>query len=88
LGASPIYTTPTKPELETGLGLEGLREIRRRSHRPIIAIGSMNQQTAAGAIAAGADGVAVVSAIVSADDPEMAAREIMDQVQKGRISRQ
>ena len=84
LGASPIYTTPTKPELETGLGLEGLRKIRQKTPLPVIAIGSMNQRTVADVIAAGADGVAIVSAIVAADDPETAAREILEQVIIGR----
>jgi thiamine-phosphate pyrophosphorylase len=88
LAASPIYTTPTKPELETGLGLEGLREIRKRTSLPIVAIGGMNRQTAGDVIAAGADGVAVVSAIVAADDPETAAREILIEVQRGRERRQ
>jgi len=84
LGASPIYTTPTKPELETGLGLEGLRKIRQKTQLPVIAIGGMNQRTVADVIATGADGVAVVSAIVAADDPETATREIMEQVKIGR----
>jgi thiamine-phosphate pyrophosphorylase len=84
LGASPIYTTPTKPELETGLGLPGLREIRQRTKLPLIAIGGMNRQTTAEVIAAGANGVAVVSAIVAANDPETATRAILEQVRKGR----
>ena len=84
LAVSPIYTTPTKPELDAGLGLEGLREIRKRTDLPLIGIGSMNRNTAADVIANGADGMAVVSAIVSADDPEQAAREILEQVQIGR----
>ncbi len=88
LGVSPIYTTPTKPELDTGLGLEGLREIRKRTDLPLIGIGSMNRNTATDVIANGADGVAVVSAIVAADDPEQAAREILEQVQIGRVKRQ
>jgi thiamine-phosphate pyrophosphorylase len=87
LGVSPIYTTPTKPELETGLGLDGLREIRRRTTLPLIAIGGMNQQTAADAIAAGADGVAVVSAIVAADHPTHATQDILEQVRIGRTKR-
>ena len=87
LGVSPIYTTPTKPELDKGLGLEGLREIRKRTDLPLIGIGSMNRNTAADVIANGADGVAVVSAIVAADDPEQAAREILEQVKIGRGKR-
>jgi len=84
LAASPIYITPTKPELETGLGLQGLREIRRRTSLPVIAIGGMNRHTAADVILAGADGVAVVSSIVAADDPETAARDILHEVQAAK----
>ena len=87
VAASPIYTTPTKPELETGLGLTGLREIRGRTALPLIAIGGMNLQTAADVITAGADGVAVVSAIVAADDAEDATRKILTQVQNGKARR-
>jgi thiamine-phosphate pyrophosphorylase len=87
LAASPIYTTATKPELETGLGLTGLAEIRKRTTLPVIAIGGMNWQTAADVIAAGADGVAVVSAIVAAENPKEAARLILSEVQRGRARR-
>jgi thiamine-phosphate pyrophosphorylase len=76
LGVSPIHTTPTKPELETGLGLDGLRRIRALSRHPLVAIGGMNAHTIPGALSAGADGVAVVSAICAADDPEAAACEL------------
>jgi thiamine-phosphate pyrophosphorylase len=73
LGVSPVFLTATKPEATNALGLEGLREIRRISRHPLVAIGGMNQQTAASTIAAGADGIAVVSAICSAPDPRAAA---------------
>lgn len=76
LGVSPIHTTPTKPELETGLGLDGLRRIRAIARQPLVAIGGMNAHTIPDALAAGADGVAVVSALCAANDPEAAAREL------------
>jgi thiamine-phosphate pyrophosphorylase len=66
------------------LGLEGLREIRRAVRLPLVGIGGLNRDNAAEVIRNGADGVAVVSAIVSADDPEVAARELKQVIRKAR----
>ena len=87
IGVSPVFTTPTKPELETGLGLEGLRQIRETTSLPLVAIGGMKASNSELAIQNGADGVAVVSAICSADNPEAAARTILEEVRKGRALR-
>lgn len=76
LGVSPIYATPTKTDTAPALGLEGLREIRKAVKLPLVGIGGLNQGNAAAVIRNGADGVAVVSAIVAADDPETVAREL------------
>jgi len=80
LGISPIYTTPTKPELEQGIGLEGLKKIRQAAKIPLVAIGGMNRSNAYDVIKAGADGIAVVSGIVSADDPRQAASDIKSEI--------
>jgi thiamine-phosphate pyrophosphorylase len=84
LGVSPIYATPTKTDTASALGLEGLREIRRAVRLPLVGIGGLNRDNAAEVIRNGADGVAVVSAIVSADDPEVAARELKQVIRKAR----
>jgi thiamine-phosphate pyrophosphorylase len=76
LGVSPIYATPTKTDTAPPLGLEGLREIRRRVKIPLVGIGGLNQSNAAEVIRHGADGVAVVSAIVAADDPGTSAMNL------------
>ncbi len=76
LGVSPVYLTATKPDATRALGLEGLRAIRKISRHPLVAIGGMNQETAPDTIAAGADGIAVVSAICSAPDPRSAAASL------------
>jgi len=73
LGVSPIYATPTKTDTALPLGLEGLREIRKAVRIPLVGIGGLNRDNAAEVIRNGADGVAVVSAIVAADDPQTAA---------------
>lgn len=84
LGVSPIITTPTKPELEEAVGLEGLRKIRKAVKIPLVGIGSMNRTNAYDVIRAGADGVAVVSGIVAADDPKQAASEIKSEILRAR----
>jgi thiamine-phosphate pyrophosphorylase len=76
LGVSPIYATPTKTDTAPPLGLEGLRQIRAAVNIPLVGIGGLNRDNAAEAIRNGADGVAVVSAIVAAEDPQAAAGEL------------
>ena len=78
LGVSPIYSTPTKTDTAPPLGLEGLRSIRSEVDLPLVGIGGLNADNAAAVIHNGADGVAVVSAIVAADDPEAATRALTE----------
>ncbi len=73
LGVSPVFSTPTKTDTVTEWGLEGLAEIRARTDKPLVAIGRMNLQNVREVRAAGADCIAVVSAICAASDPQKAA---------------
>ena len=68
LGVSPVFSTPTKTDTKTPWGLEGLERIREYSSLPLVAIGGLDVSNAGDVIAAGADSIAVVSAICSADD--------------------
>ncbi|MDZ7667582.1 MAG: thiamine phosphate synthase [Desulfotignum sp.] len=77
LGVSPIFTTPTKTDTGSPWGLDGLAEIRAYSRHALVAIGGLNEANAADIIEAGADAVAVVSAICSADNPFTAARNLV-----------
>ena len=81
LGISPVFLTPTKRELTRELGLEGVSAIRAVSGKPLVGIGGLNNTNAEEVIRAGVDGVAVVSAICSAEDPEYAARELFEIIQ-------
>ena len=67
VGISPVYGTPTKTDTAEPFGLEGLRKAVAMSVHPTVAIGGMNASTIGEVIDAGADGVAVVSAICSAE---------------------
>ncbi len=84
LGVSPIYATPTKTDTAAPLGLEGLREIRKAVRLPLVGIGGLNRDNAAEVIRSGADGVAVVSAIVAADDPQTAADAIKQTIKEAQ----
>ncbi len=86
IGISPIFATPTKTDTSPPLGLEGLKEISRAVSLPKVAIGGLNKENAGEVIFNGADGIAVVSAIVSADDPRKAAEELIHIIRQVRIS--
>lgn len=73
LGVSPVFATSTKPEAAAALGLAGLRAMRALTRRPLVAIGGIGILNVADVVAAGADGVAVVSALCAAGDPAAAA---------------
>jgi len=75
IGFGPIFKTPTK-DAGVPKGVEGLKSIRERIKIPIVAIGGINAVNAAEIIAAGADAVAVISAVTEADDIYMAAAGI------------
>lgn len=73
IGVSPVFATQTKHDTAHPLGLKGLRQIRDAVGVPLVAIGGIHCGNVRDVIRAGADGVAVVSAIVSADSPREAA---------------
>jgi thiamine-phosphate diphosphorylase len=76
IGVGPIYSTATKTDTGAPIGLDGLIKIRKRVKIPIVAIGGINHTNAEAVIKSGADGIAVVSAVVSAKSPEKAASEL------------
>lgn len=82
LGISSIFNTDTKKGTVTEWGLEGLSKIRSLTEKPLVAIGNINSSNAASIIKAGADTLAVVSAICSAENPEKAAFEIKNEILK------
>lgn len=83
LGVSPIFATPTKTDTLPPWGLEGLRQVRRATTVPLVAIGGIHVGNAREVLLAGADGLAVVSALCAAQDPGVAAiklRQLIDAV--------
>lgn len=82
LGISPVFSTTTKTDTITEWGLEGVAAIRQLTEKPLVAIGNMHRKNARAVIEAGADCIAVVSAICGADDPQKAAYELKNEIIK------
>ncbi|RMF26352.1 MAG: thiamine phosphate synthase [Chloroflexi bacterium] len=82
LGVGDVYGTPSKPDAGEPIGVEGLAEIARAVSIPVVAIGGIRPDNAAAVIRAGASGVAVISAVVGAPDPEAAARRLREAVER------
>lgn len=76
IGVSPVFATPTKTDTKEPWGLEGLRKIKSFSRHPLVAIGGINESNARTVVKAGADCLAVVSAVCSADDPAAAVAKL------------
>jgi thiamine-phosphate pyrophosphorylase len=76
LGVSPVFATPTKTDTATPWGLDGLQRIRALTQLPLVAIGGIHLHNATQVIQAGADSLAVVSAICSANDPRAASQQL------------
>lgn len=86
LGVGDIYGTPSKAEAGMPIGVEGLAEIAEAVSIPVIGIGGITADNAMAVIKAGAAGVAVISAVVSAADPEAAARELRESIRNTKYA--
>ena len=83
IAVGSIYPTSSK-EKAVVIGLEGLRQIRQAVSLPLVAIGGINKDNAAEVLAAGADAVAVISAILKAEDIKEATRQIITKLEAGK----
>ena len=84
---SPVFGTPSKADAGPGHGLNQLRKIREAVKIPVIAIGGINSGNVRDVIRAGADGIAVISAVVSAPDITGAARDLKRIIRQARQER-
>ncbi|CAN5854295.1 thiamine phosphate synthase [soil metagenome] len=77
LGAGPAYATATKGGLPGALGPDGVAAVARAVHVPVIAIAGVTVDRVPELLAAGAHGVAVVTAVSDAADPAEATRALL-----------
>jgi thiamine-phosphate pyrophosphorylase len=80
IAASPVFKTPQKTDAGSCCGLDGLRRIRAEITVPLIAIGSIGMDNVQEVINAGADGIAVISAVVGKPDIARAARQLKQRI--------
>lgn len=82
VGLGPVFASATKADAAPPLDLDGLRDVGAMLPVPFIAIGGIDSGNTGAIIAAGAVGIAVVSAICAAPDPRAAAAELRRMVDK------
>lgn len=78
-GLGPVFATHTKPDHASPLGLSGLDDLAKASLLPTVAIGGIQLDNARQVYQTHCDGIAVVSAICAADDPKLAAQNLLQQ---------
>jgi thiamine-phosphate pyrophosphorylase len=84
LGVGPLFATLTKADALPPTGLDIISEIRRAVRLPLVGIGGISPDNVASVIHSGAEGAAVVSAVVSHPDPESAARQLLSAIKEAR----
>ena len=87
IALSPVFSTASKNDAGPGRGLDVVREIRRSVSVPVIAIGGINLDNVREVIAAGADGVAVISVVVGSRDIIASARELCKRISESKEAR-
>lgn len=84
IAVGPIYPTATKQNPDPVIGLEGVRLARQLTQKPVVAIGGITAANAPAVLHAGADSVAVISAIFNASrSPAQQARAFLDSIGRG-----
>jgi thiamine-phosphate pyrophosphorylase len=73
----PIFPTQSKEKLDPLVGLEGLRQARQATRKPLVAIGGITVEKVSDVLGAGADSVAVIADLLSAPDIGERAREFL-----------
>lgn len=86
IAVGPIFATQTKENPDPVVGLDLIREARKLTRKPLVAIGGITLENAASVYAAGADSVAVIRDLALAADPAAQAKKYLA-LAKSAISR-
>lgn len=84
VGFGPVHATPSKLDAAPPVGLGGVRAVAGATRLPVVAIGGIDERNVSAVAAAGADGVAVIRAVMRAAAPEAAVRALIEGVARGR----
>ena len=85
VGVGAVFATPSKVDAGEAIGIPGVRAVREATRLPVVAIGGIHERNATEVAAAGADGVAVIRAVLQAPDPEDEARRLVEAVRRARM---
>ena len=77
IGFGPVYTTTSKSDAGPAVGIETIKQVSNEIPLPIIAIGGVSSENTMDVIRAGANGIAVISAVCCQEDPELATRALL-----------
>jgi len=83
IAVGSIYDTPSKPGTRLA-GIETLRRVRAEVSVPVVAIGGINEDNVAEVVSAGASAVAVISAVLGAEDVRVASQRMAAKIEEGR----
>lgn len=83
IGFGPVYGTLSKEDAGPARGLEVMKDLLKEISVPVIAIGGVNALNTPEIIAAGAYGIAVISAVCCTEDPVQAARKLKETLEHG-----
>jgi thiamine-phosphate pyrophosphorylase len=87
VGIGPVFATASKSDAAPPLGIEGMAQLCRALRLPAVAIGGINHRNAAQVLATGVQGIAVVSALCAAENPEHAAALLAAQLPRPSVER-
>ncbi len=76
----PIFDTPSKAGLLKPTGVGEIQKLKKEIHIPIVAVGGINEKNVEAVLDGGTDGIAVISCIMQADNPEDAARCLYNKI--------
>ncbi|WP_294184490.1 thiamine phosphate synthase [uncultured Clostridium sp.] len=77
LGIGSVFFTKTKKDIDTPIGIEGLRKIYSSVNIPAVAIGGIDEHNFRDVLSTGVDGISVISAILGKDDIKSAAQSLV-----------
>ena len=84
IGFGPVFHTSSKVDAEEAKGLDTLKHLCQVANCPVIAIGGITKETTYEVIKRGAHGIAVISAVCASPNPELATRNLLTEIQKGK----
>jgi thiamine-phosphate pyrophosphorylase len=78
----PVFTTPSKLRYGAPVGTDAISELKKHVRLPVFGLGGIKTETVREVLKAGADGIAMISAIFAAEDIQRAAEDVILSLEK------